>query len=204
MKAALYARTSTADQYPEAQLIALRDYCARRDWPIELEYVDDGISGAGKARPALDALTHDARRGRFEIVVAWRLDRLGRSLRSLVLLLDGLTEAGIAVASVDDGIDLSTAAGRFQVHILGALAEYERTMIGDRVRMGIARARRDGVKLGRPRLDVSVEQLAAAAGLSLSEAAESLRVSRSYVSKWRRQAAGGLSKKPPAEDDRKI
>jgi DNA invertase Pin-like site-specific DNA recombinase len=196
MRAALYARTSTDHQNPAGQLIALREYCARRQWTVELEYVDDAISGAAMKRPALETLGRDAARGRFDIVVAWRLDRLGRSLRSLVLFLDQLTAAGVAVASVDDGIDLSTAAGRFQVHILGALAEYERTMIGDRVRMGIARARRDGVRLGRPRAGVTPEQLAAAADLSLTEAAESLRVSRSYISKWRRQAAGVCPQNP--------
>ena len=191
MRAALYARTSTADQQSEGQLLAIRDYCARRGWPVELEYVDDGFSGARDDRPALTALTRDARRGRFDVVVTWRLDRLGRSLRSMLFLLEEFREAGIAVASVSDGFDLSTAVGRFQMQILGAVAEYERAFIGDRVRMGIARARRDGVRLGRPRANVSAEQLAAAAGLSLSAAAESLRVSRSYVSKWRRQAGNG-------------
>jgi DNA invertase Pin-like site-specific DNA recombinase len=187
MRAALYARTSTSEQNPLSQILSMRDYCAARGWPVELEYIDDGISGAADQRPALRSLTRDARRGRFEVVVAWRLDRLGRSLRSLVLLLDDFRDAGIAFASVQDGIDLSTAGGRFMAQLLGAFAEYERTVIADRVRMGLDRARREGTRLGRPRTR-AIRELAHVADLSLEAAAEHLRVSRATIARWRREA----------------
>jgi DNA invertase Pin-like site-specific DNA recombinase len=190
MRAALYARTSTADQEPDNQLLALRDYSARRGWLVDLEYVDDGVSGSLASRPALDAMHRDARRGRFDVVVAWRLDRLGRSLRALVELLDDFRLAGVTFASVDDGIDLSTPAGRFQSHVLAALAEYERAIIADRVRLGLARARAEGTRLGRPPHGVTFEQLAAVAHLPLSAAARELSCSRSAVHKWRKQRCG--------------
>jgi DNA invertase Pin-like site-specific DNA recombinase len=186
MRAALYARTSTAEQSTDNQIPALRDFCARRGWSVVLEYVDAGISGTVDERPALDAMRRDARRGRFDVVVAWRLDRVGRSLRALVMFLDELQLAGIAFASVDDGIDLSTPAGRFMGHVLAALAEYERAVIVERVRLGLARARRQGTRLGRPPSSVTREQLAAVNGLSLSNAARTLNVSRSAVAKWRK------------------
>lgn len=185
-RAALYARTSTTEQEPATQLDALRDYAARRQWVVELEYVDDGFSGSLNRRPALDALTRDARRGRFDVVIAWRLDRLGRSLRHLVTLLDDFRDAGVSFASVGDGIDLSTAAGVLQMQLIAAFAEYERSVIVDRVRAGMARARRDGIRIGRPRLDVGASELAAVDHLTTRAAAAELRVSPSSLSRWRR------------------
>jgi len=185
-RAALYARTSTAEQEPDNQLFALRDYAARRGWCVVLEYVDDGVSGAAADRPALAALARDARRGRFDVVVCWRLDRLGRSLRRLVMLIDELTAYSVSFASVDDAVDLSTAGGRFMAHVLGALAEYERSMIAERVRLGLQHARRKGKRLGRPPVPhFTAEQLAAVADLSISEAARALGSSRTAV--WRRR-----------------
>jgi Resolvase, N terminal domain len=123
MKAAIYARVSTFDQEPENQLAELRRYVDARGWPATA-YVDKGVSGAKDKRPALDDLVRDARRRRFDVLVVWRLDRLGRNLRHLILLLDELTAVGIAFVSLGEGIDTATPAGRLQLHILGAIADY--------------------------------------------------------------------------------
>lgn len=188
MRAAIYARTSTVDQHTANQVVELREYCRRRGWTVKLEYVDDGVSGTTTSRPALDCLIRDASRARFDVLVVWRLDRLGRSLRGLVLLLDDLTERGVAFVSLNDGVDLSTAGGRLQAQLLAAFAEYERSMIADRVRLGLARARREGKRIGRPPMNVTPEQLAQVAHLSLTAAARELDVSKSAVAKWRKAA----------------
>ena len=149
-RAALYARVSTLDQEPENQLAELRRYVAARDW-VPIEYVDQGVSGAKDRRPALDRLVADARRRQVDTVVVWRLDRLGRSLKHLVTLLDEFHAVGVGFVSLGEGIDLHTPAGRLQLHILAALAEFERSRIAERVTAGLARARAQGKRLGRPR-----------------------------------------------------
>jgi putative DNA-invertase from lambdoid prophage Rac len=142
MRTAIYARVSTTDQTCENQLIELRRYCAARGWTPK-EFVDQGFSGAKESRPALDALLKDARRRRFDAVAVWRLDRLGRSLRHLILTLDELSALGVAFVSLGEGIDTSTPAGRLQLHILGAIAEFERERIRERILAGLARARKE-------------------------------------------------------------
>ena len=138
---------STLDQEPANQLIELRRYVAARSWPAATEYVDHGVSGAKDRRPALDRLIADATRRRFDVVVCWRLDRLGRNLRHLVTLLDDLHALGVAFVSLGEGIDCTTPAGRLQLHILAALAEFERARIAERVQAGLARARVQGTQL---------------------------------------------------------
>src|SRR5579862_5101126 len=125
MKAAIYARVSTVDQEPENQLAELRRYVEARGWTAA-EYVDRGVSGSKDRRPALDQLVADAKRKRFDVVVCWRLDRLGRNLKHLVTLLEELQALGIAFVSLGEGIDCTTPAGKLQLHILAALAEFER------------------------------------------------------------------------------
>ena len=147
--AAIYARVSTFDQEPENQLQELRRYVEARGWAAA-EFVDRGISGSKDRRPALDALLKDAKRRRFDVVVCWRLDRLGRNLRHLVTVIEDLNALGIAFVSLGEGFDCTTPAGRLQLHVLAALAEFERARIQERVRAGLARARAQGVKLGRP------------------------------------------------------
>ncbi|MCC7178259.1 MAG: recombinase family protein [Acidobacteria bacterium] len=180
MKVALYARVSTAEQTADNQVFELRRYCEARGWAIAEEFVDHGVSGAKDSRPALDALMAAARRRRVDAVVVWRLDRLGRSLRHLLLTLDELTSRGVAFVSLGEGIDTGTAAGRLQLHILGALAEFERERIRERVVLGLQRARRQGRVLGRPRQQPPTgATLADCSGLSVREAARVLGVSRS-------------------------
>ena len=138
LHAAIYARVSTLDQEPENQLAELRRYVAARGWTGS-EYVDHGVSGAKERRPALDRLITDAKRRGFDVLVCWRLDRLGRNLRHLVTLLDELHEVGVSFVSLGEGIDCTTPSGRLQLHVLAALAEFERARIGERVKAGLAR-----------------------------------------------------------------
>lgn len=183
MRAAIYARVSTFDQEPENQLAELRRYVEARGWTAQ-EFVDQGISGAKDRRPALDTLNRDAKRRRFDVLVCWRLDRLGRNLRHLILLLDELSAVGVAFVSLQEGIDATTPAGRLQLHVLAAIAEFERARIAERVRAGLVRARAQGRKLGRPRRTVPTDRLAAVQGLTVRQAAERLGVSRSTAQRW--------------------
>ena len=188
-RAALYARVSTLDQEPENQLAELRRYVAARDW-VAIEYVDQGVSGAKDRRPALDRLVADARRRQVDTVVVWRLDRLGRSLTHLVTLLDEFHAVGVGFVSLGEGIDLHTPAGRLQLHILAALAEFERARIAERVAAGLARARQNGTRLGRPEKVVPESVLGSVRGLSVREAARRLGVSPATAHRW-------LSQKTP-------
>jgi DNA invertase Pin-like site-specific DNA recombinase len=122
VRAAISARVSTSNgsQTCENQLLELRRYCEARGWIVFKEYVDEGVSGAKDRRPALDQLVADAKRRRFDVLLAWRLDRVGRNLRHLVLLLEDLQAIGVGFVSLNEGIDLSTPAGRLQLHILAA------------------------------------------------------------------------------------
>ena len=150
-RAAVYARVSTLDQEPENQLQELRRYVQARGWRAT-EYIDKGVSGAKDSRPALDRLVVDARRRKFDTLIVWRLDRLGRNLKHLITLLEELHAMGVAFVSLREGIDTTTPAGKLQMHILGAIAEFERARIAERVKAGLARAKANGRRLGRPRL----------------------------------------------------
>ena len=183
MKAAIYARVSTLDQEPENQLQELRRYVEARGW-ASTEYVDRGISGSKDRRPALDQMLTDARRRRIDVVICWRLDRLGRNLKHLVTLIEEFQALGVAFVSLGEGIDCTTPAGKPQLHILAALAEFERARIQERVRAGLARARAQGVKLGRPRRQIDPERLAAVASLPEREAARRLGVPRSTLQRF--------------------
>ncbi len=176
--AAVYARVSTHDQEVENQLEELRRYVAARGWEAR-EYVDEGVSGAVEQRPALDELVRDANRRRCDVLVCWRLDRLGRSLKHLVTLLDDLQALGVAFVSLAEGIDATTPAGKLQMHILGAISEFERARIAERVRAGLARVRREGRRLGRPPVQMSRDAVESVRGLPVREAARRLGVSRS-------------------------
>ena len=189
MRAAIYARVSTLDQHVENQLTELRQYAERRNWTF-VEYVDRGVSGAKDRRLALDEMLKAARRRRFDVLVCWRLDRLGRNLRHLILLLDELQALGIAFVTLGEGIDTSTAAGRLQLHVLSAIAEFERSRIQERVKAGLERARTQGKRLGRPR----VHRLGTRPTLTVRDAAKLWGVSKSTAA--RRLAAGKVPPEP--------
>ena len=189
MRCAIYARVSTSEQTCDNQLIELRRYVEARGWTGS-EFVDSGVSGTKDRRPALDALMKDAKRRRFDVLVVWRLNRLGRNLKHLVTLLEDVQAIGIAFVSLGEGIDCTTAAGRLQLHVLAALAEFERARIAERVRAGLARVRASGKRLGRPGTDVATTDLLRTGHLSVRDAAGVLGVSRSVVHRAR------LSQKP--------
>jgi DNA invertase Pin-like site-specific DNA recombinase len=184
MKAAIYARVSTFDQEPENQLQELRRYAEARGWSV-VEFVDRGVSGAKDRRPALDQLVVEARRRRFDVLLCWRLDRLGRNLKHLITLLEDLQLLGVAVVSLAEGIDATTPAGKLQMHILGAIAEFERERIRERVMAGLQRARAQGKRLGRPPRRIDPERLATVAGLPEREAARRLGIPRSTLQRFR-------------------
>jgi putative DNA-invertase from lambdoid prophage Rac len=185
VRAAIYARVSTIDQEPENQLQELRRYVQARGWTA-VEYIDRGVSGTKERRPALDDLLTEARRRRCDVLVCWRLDRLGRSLKHLNTLLDELQALGVAFVSLAEGMDATTPAGKLQMHILGAIAEFERERIRERVLAGLQRARRQGKRLGRPQARPPIERLQKLAGLTVPVAAERLGVSHSTIKRWRR------------------
>jgi DNA invertase Pin-like site-specific DNA recombinase len=148
---ALYARVSTANnQDPEMQLAELREYAERRGWQITEEYSDQGVSGSKESRPALNRLMADACRRRFDSILVWKIDRFGRSLKHLVNSLAELAALGVAFISLRDNLDLSTPSGRLMFQIIGAMAEFERALIQERVRTGVRNARAKGKRLGRP------------------------------------------------------
>ena len=184
MRAALYARVSTFDQEPENQLAELRQYVTARSWTA-VEYVDKGVSGAKDRRPALDALLGDARRRRLDVVICWRLDRFGRNLRHLVTVIDELQALGVAFVSLGEGLDLTTPAGRLQLHVLAALAEFERARIAERVSAGLARVRAKGQRLGRRPHRISADDLEHVASLSTRKAAVALGLPTSVLHRAR-------------------
>jgi DNA invertase Pin-like site-specific DNA recombinase len=135
---ALYARVSTLhNQDPEMQLEELRGYAGRRGWEIVEEFTDQGISGCKESRPALNRLMSDACRRRFDAILVWKIDRFGRSLKHLVNALAELAALGVAFISLRDNLDLSTPSGRLMFQIIGAMAEFERALIQERVRAGL-------------------------------------------------------------------
>jgi len=151
-RVALYARVSTLNGLdPEMQLSELREYVARRGWTVSGEYVDHGVSGSKESRPELNRLTIDAHRRVFDAVLVWKIDRYGRSLKHLVNALADLSAYGVAFVSLRDNLDLSTPSGRLMFQIIGAMAEFERALIQERVRAGLRNARAKGRRLGRPR-----------------------------------------------------
>ena len=151
-KVAIYARVSTEKQTCENQLIELRAVAERCGYTIVLEFVDFGISGAkGRAdRPALDGLMKAATQRKFELILVWSIDRLGRSLQNLVEILNDLQSMRVDLMFLQQGMDTSTSSGRMMFSIFGALAEFERNLIRERVVAGQNRAKARGVKMGRP------------------------------------------------------
>jgi DNA invertase Pin-like site-specific DNA recombinase len=180
MRVALYARVSTSNghQDPEMQLRELREFVERRGWQIIGEYVDKGISGSKDSRPALNRLVADAHSRKLDAVLVWKIDRWGRSLAHLVTSIADLDAYGVAFVSLNDNLDLSTPSGRLMFQIIGAMAEFERALIQERVKAGLRNAKVKGVRLGRPRVSVSESRIEAlrASGASWRAIAKELGV----------------------------
>lgn len=198
MRAAIYARVSTNNgQDPSMQTRELREYCQRRGWEIEGEYVDAGVSGAKERRPRLDTLLAACRKRRVDAVVVYRYDRFARSLRQLVNALEEFRSLGIEFISLHEGVDTSTPNGRLEFGIFASIAEFERELIRDRVKSGIAAARSKGKILGRPRVNVDAAKIAAlrASGASWNTITRQLGLSAGTV----KRAYYSLSKNPASE-----
>ena len=179
MRTALYARVSTANgQDPEMQLRELREYASHRGWVLAGEYVDNGISGTRESRPQLNRLMADAQRRKFDAVLVWKIDRFGRSLKHLVNALADLNAWGVAFVSLRDNLDLSTLSGRLMFAVIGAMAEFERALIVERVKAGLKNARTRGQRLGRPYRVVDREKIMQlqADGVSLRQIAKRLGI----------------------------
>ena len=151
-RAAIYTRVSTLDQHPEMQEQELRDYVARRNWTLHQVYTDKGVSGAVEKRPGLDAMMHDCRHRKVDVVIVWKFDRFARSLKQLLNALELFRELGIGFVSCTEAIDTSLPHGEMLFQIIGAIAQWERSLIVERVKAGLQHARQQGKRLGRPSL----------------------------------------------------
>jgi DNA invertase Pin-like site-specific DNA recombinase len=159
-KAAIYVRVSTDKQTVENQLSELRQIAERRGWQVVEEYRDAGISGVkGRdGRPGLDQMLKDASKRRFDVVMAWAIDRLGRSLIDLLGTIQTLEVCGVDLYLDQQSIDTTTPAGKLMFQVTGAFAEFERSMIRQRVNAGLKRAVEAGKTLGRPRVSAAIEK----------------------------------------------
>jgi DNA invertase Pin-like site-specific DNA recombinase len=198
-RAALYLRVSTVDQRPETQLYDLRQLAGQRGWAIVEEYVDHGVSGTRVKRPALDRLMHDAARGRFQVVVVWACDRLARSTKHFLEVLDELNRLGIEFVSLRENLDTGGPLGRAVIVIVSAIAELERSLIVERVRAGMRRAKLEGRRIGRRPLEVDYRQLRIdreQLGYSLKKIAKLHGISKTSVARLLKQ--GGPQGVAPA------
>lgn len=196
IRTALYARVSTFNgQDPEMQLRELREYCQRRGVEIAGEFVDKGISGSKERRPRLDALLAACRLRKVDAVVVYRYDRFARSLRQLVNALEEFRSLGIDFISLHEGVDTSTPNGRLIFGIFASIAEFERELIRDRVRSGLASARAKGKRLGRPHVVLDVARIGGlrAQGLSWASIAAKLGVGEGTVRRAALASAKNLS-----------
>ena len=169
----LYGRVSTSlKQSPEMQMRELREYCGNRGWKVSGVFVDSGVSGSKDSRPQLDRLMADAHRRRFDIVAVWKFDRFARSVSHLLRALEIFRSLGIEFVSLSEQVDTSTPTGKMVFTVLGAVAELERSLIGERVRAGLRNAKSKGKRLGRPPLRelraVEIRQLRKARRLGVS------------------------------------
>jgi DNA invertase Pin-like site-specific DNA recombinase len=185
-RAVFYLRVSTIDQTTANQERELRAIADRMGCEVVKVYKDHGISGAKgrNGRPAFDALCRDATKRQFDVIMAWSVDRLGRSLQDLVGFLSEIHALGIDLFLHQQGLDTTTPGGKAMFQMMGVFAEFERAMIQERVRAGLARARDEGKRLGRPPIDPALEKRvreALAGGLSVRKTAAKFEINPSTV-----------------------
>jgi len=190
-RAAIYARVSTPDQHLENQLLDLRKLAEQRGFEVVREYTDRGISGSKAKRPGLDAMMADARRGEFSVVLVAAFDRLARSTKSFLSTVEELEQLGIALISAREAVDTTGAMGRMFVTLVASIAELERSLIVERIRSGMRRARLEGQRLGRAPIAIDRDSLVRdrLSGMSLTETAKRYRVSRATVVRLVREAS---------------
>jgi len=148
--AAIYARVSTDKQKAEMQVVELKNYIKRRGFKLGQTYIDQGYTGGNIQRPSFGRMLSDAHKRSFDVLIVWKLDRLSRSLKDLITTLETLGSLGVDFISYDNSLDTSTPTGKLVFHVVGSVAEFERDIIRERVRAGLANARRNGKRLGRP------------------------------------------------------
>jgi len=197
MKCALYARVSTRDQNNETQLGQLRQWVQAHGWEVYKEYTDVK-SGAKRDRKALERLLKDAKAGRFDMLVVWKLDRLGRSVSHLLAMLDELRGYSVGFAATTQGIDTSTAGGRMLMGFLAVIAEFERELIRERTLAGLERARSNGVRLGRPQVEIDLDKLVGLRTRGLSQASIAKRMGIGRGTVQRALTRAGLRPAPGA------
>jgi DNA invertase Pin-like site-specific DNA recombinase len=181
-RAVLYARVSTPDQHLETQLYDLRKLAMQRGFEVVHEYCDRGISGGKARRPGLDSLLADARRGEFNVVLVAAFDRIARSTKNFLEILDELHELGIEFISAREAIDTSGPMGRMFITMVGSIAELERSILRDRIKSGMRRAKLEGQRLGRAPLNIDREQVVRdRLSMSLTQVAKKHRISRATV-----------------------
>jgi DNA invertase Pin-like site-specific DNA recombinase len=191
-RAALYLRVSTIDQHPETQLYDLRQLAAQRGFEIVAEYTDR-VSGTKAKRPGLGDLMRDARRGRFDVLLVWASDRIARSTKHFLEVLDELARLNVEFISFREQLDTGGPLGRAVIVIIAVVAELERSLIVERVRAGMRRARLEGRHIGRRPLNLDREAILSdrQRGQSLGQLAKTHRVSRTTI---QRVLQGGIGK----------
>jgi DNA invertase Pin-like site-specific DNA recombinase len=189
-RVALYARVSSFDQHIESQLYDLRKLAIQRGFEVVREYCDRGISGSKTKRPGLDAMMNDARRGEFSVVLVAAFDRIARSTKNFLEIVDELQNLQIEFISAREAIDTTGPMGRMFLTMVGSIAELERSLIVERIKAGMRRARLEGQRLGRAPLDVDRDALVRdrLAGMSLSTVSKKYGVSRASVVRFVREA----------------
>jgi DNA invertase Pin-like site-specific DNA recombinase len=190
-RAALYVRVSTPDQHVESQLYDLRELAAQRGFEVVHEYEDRGVCGKKARRPGLDALMADARRKKFSVVLVAAFDRIARSTRNFLQVVDELDSLGIEFVSRREGVATGDAMGRLFVTIISAIAELERSLVVERVKSGMRRAKLEGRQIGRSRLDVNRQQVIRdrRSGMSLTQVAKKHAISRASVCRLMKEAS---------------
>jgi putative DNA-invertase from lambdoid prophage Rac len=187
MRVGIYARVSTVGKGQDTglQVRELREYAKQRGWTLASECVDRGISGSKDSRPELNHLMLEAKQRKLDAILVWKLDRFGRSLKHLVNSLAELGAVGVAFVSLRDGFDLTTPAGRLMFGVVAAMAEFERDLIRERVKAGMANAKAKGRRVGRKPVAIDHASLAAmrADGQTMRQWAATLGCSRSLVHK---------------------
>ncbi len=188
--AAIYVRVSTPDQHVESQLYDLRELAAQKGYEIVHEYEDRGVCGKKARRPGLDALMADARRKRFSVVLVAAFDRIARSTRNFLHVIDELESLEIEFISRREGVATGDAMGRLFVTIISAIAELERSLVVERVKSGMRRAKLEGRQVGRARLDINREQVVQdrRSGMSLTQVAKRHNISRASVCRLMKEA----------------
>jgi DNA invertase Pin-like site-specific DNA recombinase len=193
LRAAVYVRVSTPDQHVESQLYDLRELAAQRGFEVVHEYEDRGVCGKKARRPGLDALIADARRKKFSVVLVAAFDRVARSVKHFLQLMDEFDSLGIVFISRREDIDTSGPMGRLFLTLIGSISELESALIRDRVLAGMRRARLDGVRIGRAPMNLNRAAIVRdrLSGMTLTAVAKKWGISRSLVCKLVKRSRAG-------------